>query len=168
MTTSRGHGEAELSPDEITVANLIDDIGRDAATLRFLLKERGSPISIKVQSVLDALDQQGLATPNAKGLYRLTEEGRARLRSGQDWVFEVVETFQVSFADKPLLLGRLQRGTVRAKDWFRSSTGIVGHVEGVEFIHGRDIPIDQFVLRVDRDGITPGETLARTELRAGS
>ena len=167
MEESERDPNEELTPTEVTIAELIDDVGRDIGTLRFLLDERGSPAAEEVSKVLSELVNRELAAQDASGQYRLTDDGKAQLRAGQEWVFDVVEVFRVSFADKPLLQGHLRCGVVRRKDWFRTAGGIVGHVESVEFISGRSIPPDQFVLRVDRDGIEPGDTLHRTELLAG-
>lgn len=149
-----------LAGDALAVAEHLDQVARNAPTIRFLLRESSVELTDSVEAVLDHLANVGAAEPVPDSRdYRLTEAGRRRLVWSQRWSFVVHDSWELSIASKPLLQGRIESGVIRPGDRFATDGGLTGRVKAIEMISGSRVPADQVVLNVDIDGVEIGDVL---------
>lgn len=159
-----------MTPDELTVLERIEHSSRTAGTVRFLLSEGGHHVAERAAEILQALAEQGFAAVDKDRRFALTDAGRNALEVDRDWSAAVMDVFQLSGMEPDLHIQvRVKQGVVRARDWFRSSTG-QGNVRAVVMMHGREpTPADIQVLQVSSThSFAIGETLHRHMIEPGS
>lgn len=155
-----------ISADQLAVAELVDDIDRDAQTIRFFLRERDRTLSATVEQVIaELLDAGDVEVVTGTSRVRITDEGRLRLRSGQEWEFEILQILELpSLSSKPMLRGRIRTGVLRPGDWFRTTGAVLGQIQAIEFVQRRDLDHDEaIVLKVDCGGLDVGGLLRKYE-----
>jgi len=163
--------QSVFSVQELCVAEVIQDIDRNPAAIRYVLGSRTSQLVSSVEEILDQLCQSGDAemVPGATSA-KLTPTGRNRLDLSKNWTFEVIETFAVPrFSEYPLLRGRIRSGVIRPGDFFGNAAGTIGTVRDVGHAYSSTFdPGEGPVLRVDGGGFEPGDELVMFEPRGGA
>ena len=74
-----------MTPDQVAVAALIEEVDRNAPTIRFLLSEARVHVGAPIEDTLQHLTQTGLAAETAGARFRLTDDGRRALWSAKGW-----------------------------------------------------------------------------------
>ena len=74
-----------MTPDQVAVAALIEEVDRDAATIRFLLHEAHTAVEPSVETILDELGRAGWAAEAEHSRFRLNDQGRRTLSDAKGW-----------------------------------------------------------------------------------
>lgn len=74
-----------MTPDQVAVAVLIEEVDRDAVTVRFLLQEAHTSVAQSVESILEELVRASWAAEAEHPRFRLNDQGRRTLWDAKGW-----------------------------------------------------------------------------------